>query len=608
MRSFLGCALILISAFNVLAQSPTAPPFATFALDRFRQGLFTYVRPTAITSAREGPVSASLTALYSKHLPSGANATSWMARSLPETLRLPQGRPVESLWNTHLVWALDAKGRRLRGFRPVDTTTECSSGCTPIVFHLSFSPSGGDLKLLEQPNEPLRKIDHAVFTQEDHARVAKILAKIPSSYESVSSPRDLTDAESAWPPRTWTFFEPTLVKGGAYTSYRIYQAALPLKRYLSGGDPAEELAEEERSVLIGDSLSLTSPDQGWKRVVALEKIIANSKSTPALRQTAQAFIPEILLWLVQFHGAQPRQLLRPLRADWMKQERVRLACGFYRDLLRSPEGARMLLGLFDEKHVPACPSLWVADLPGLAAVAASRPLPKGWNPALITQGLLKDASVARLQLKALDHLGDKEAFLDALATYRIRFPRSESFGDTAPGALAARLKSAEAKYREQLVARFLSAPETLPSVELSDLRGQKRALGPKGKQVLVFFGSWCEHCQALLRSWATAYPKELWPRTQLIETLSPQSSLAAAVDLCESAPLPKKVCAGIQQLPPPEQAPDFHNALGLHTVPRILLLDAQGRIRGYDYRYDDASEGSDPGRDLAWLIQEINKP
>jgi hypothetical protein len=602
--------VLLITAFStspaVSQSADEAPPFASFALERFRQGRFAYLRPINPSAESVAEVPDSLIKFYAAQLPAELKATSWQALSLPPVLHLPQSRPIGALWNTHLVWALDAKGQRLAGFRPVDTSTECSSGCTPVVFHLGFNTDATQIRLIEDPLHPLRKLNHAPFSDADRARVQGILNKVPQAYETLRSPTELTDSDGAWPPRTWTYFAPTLVEGGAYTSFRIYQAALPLKRFLSEGNARFLREEDDRRSVIGDSLRVMTASDAWKRLKELSALISDARTPSSHRASAQSFVPEILLWLVQHHAAKSSQVATFLRAPWLKNERVRLLCGFYRDLLRSPQGASLLLEVHQKKQAPSCPSAWAEHLPGLAAIAANATPPAGWDPSKVPEELRKDPELALLQLKALKQVSSPEIFVEAYAAYLLRFPKAAVWPD-AKKPSAAQLKSAEAAYRRQLATQALSPPEPLPQVEVVDLRGKTRKLDLSGKQILVFFGSWCEHCQQLLRSWATEFPKSLWPRLQLVETFATAPSLESAKQLCTSIPLPKANCEGLLRLPSPESAPEFHNALGLHNVPRLLILDRKGQIRAYDHRYDDTTLGSDPARDLDWLVQEINK-
>src|SRR5690606_25959752 len=96
-------------------------------------------------------------------------------------------------WNTHVLVARSEE-KVLGYFRPVETTTGCDSGCSPVVFHLQYTVADKSLKLIPDPQYPLQKVSHTPWASEDIEQIQKVLGSIPSWFRSLPGPTNTTQS------------------------------------------------------------------------------------------------------------------------------------------------------------------------------------------------------------------------------------------------------------------------------------------------------------------------------------------------------------------------------------------------------------------------------
>jgi len=144
----------------------------------------------------------------------------------------------------------DSAAQLLGYIREVSTTTGCNQICKPLDFTLTFTPNFEFKKLLLR--EPLTKLDHEDFSENDYAKLDAILIDNPKSFGQATNPLDLVDAVTR---ATKPAFTADVVPTAALTSFRIYQYEKQTIQHLSEGHTkfiATETPQEAPAFILPD--------------------------------------------------------------------------------------------------------------------------------------------------------------------------------------------------------------------------------------------------------------------------------------------------------------------------------------------------------------------
>ncbi len=112
---------------------------------------------------------------------------------------------------------VENKGVLLGFIREISTTTGCNSACLPIIYTSFYNEKGELLQIKSQVG--LTKIEHAAFTEEDKNKLDLILAMAPKEFDTITHPKELTDAISG---ETLKKYKHLVVPGAAYSTLRTH--------------------------------------------------------------------------------------------------------------------------------------------------------------------------------------------------------------------------------------------------------------------------------------------------------------------------------------------------------------------------------------------------
>lgn len=530
----------------------------------------------------------------------------WEVIELPPALKIGSSQPVDPYFNTHILKAFhDTKF--LAAFRPVHTTTGCRSGCTPVMFHLQLDASGKTTALIEDPDKPLRKIWHEPFTQEDKALALALAQKLPKILQELSGATDLTD-NSVFPPQTLTAYSEFTVPGAAYTSYRIYEAALKSATFLSNEFRESEISTERKTII--DALRI-SPRQATKTIERLLKVI-KVKGDVLPRRAAIHLVPKLWAWKASI-DKKPREALKLAQTIFNLSEfrgtHFREYCDARALLMDTSQGRHMLLEMNKTpKKWPSCGADATQGLLILAAVLEKvkdkdfKKISSNWDFAQTPPLFQNGPELLEAYAKAAGRAKNEEQSHRIAAELHTRFP---GFATSLPTSSAEDLKVAEDEYRTSLHRLVLKERFDFPEL-IGVQRSSKLILPLSQKQIYVFFASWCPHCRdTLMKLGQSNLPKDVASKVQLVEVFIRENSLDGT-EVCTQSNLPKTLCSDLVKVPPSVSAERSFSKMNLFSVPRVFMVDTLKRISVLDYELD-FRDGRDPLRDLRWLLDEVNK-
>lgn len=548
----------------------------------------------------------------------------WKSDKLPYEYHMPTSGPLGLYYNTDIIWAIGPDGKILSGFRPVNTTTGCNSGCTPVVFHLQFNEKGEILDLFQENDHLLRKVYHQPYTKEDLEK-AKTLAKtLPEVLQMVNEPKQVANELTVFPPQTWVAYKDLLVGQSAYTSFRIFEAANQLKAYLSQSPNQKNRIQQEiqftNNLLNGNIRSLKQLRQTFLQV---NKILEGKEFSNDAKKLILSNPSFILLNLVQLGDASDILGIKNFLSKSYYQTTHKLAvCDFYQDLLNFPKGQELLINISNNsKEWPSCEEQLDKLLPLFAATKLQKKdvvgkLGNGMNLSVIPPIVLDDPDYLLMYFKMAKILENQSLALKSLSEASIRFPKLDlkeyldSLNESEKEEFAINSKNAEKDYRLEFHRKMLQEPVYFPMINGKKGEGVQVTLPLQTKQVYVFFASWCPHCRAAVTSWINeGYGNEFWDKVQLVEVFQKTQDDSIFNEFCKVTGVTDKrpeVCKETVRLGEGPKVDEFYEKISITGVPKITILHKDGRVGIFDYKMPE-KKGQDFVRDLKWIIEELPK-
>jgi len=590
--------------------------------------------------------------IYKSALPQNISSVTFEVQKLGTQYRLPHLESAPVHFNDSIVYAV-FKNKVLRIFRPVEVSTGCDSGCTPVIFHLEFSPlpeleNTFELtKILVEKEFKLLKIYHQVLTDDEISKLLRMAQKIPSLMEHLESPSQTTNANSSFPRQTWTFAEPFSVSGGAYTSHRVLLAAKKTFEFLgssefkniSSGDQDPKGApwllahyeRRERFAALSQISNLAEANQFANQGIAT---LGSEATQNVLFTFYGQSLAHLGVWTLQ--EFQNPYILEKLESHPLFQSAYKnYFCKAIKLLLHSPSSRSYLTKKLQPKSSSAnaysCHPYTDKILLFLSQnwdEKSKLNLKKAfldsqihfdfevlahWDPEL-----LKDL------LSLIDRIDEPKLLLDLLAQWTILYPLDKSspidgllkkFHTTQ--AFSDEFLEAQRKYtlvyRNQLQRTLSFVPRNrIQKFEIvADEKKSKSNFANlmKGKRILIFFGSWCPHCQFFFKQLGKSpLQNEIFQKGLFVEIF--KNDQADLKSFCKMIEWSNEQCSALKSLNETSiVSKQFLEAHSVASVPRVMILDEQGGI-ALDHVEFQNQMGSDPFRDLLILseLADSNNP
>lgn len=281
-------------------------------------------------------------------------------------------------YNDSLYWALNEAGERVIGFRPIATRTGCDSGCNDVIFHLKIDREGKVLDIIQDEQIPLSKLYHEPFSKADIQRAIGICQLLPELLQTVSRPQLLTEEKADYVHQTHTLFKDVLVPKAAYTSYRLFEAALKTSGWVKRqqGIEQEPLAEiqqlkeltqlpddkkiEESEGAFGyrEHFSALLRTDSAKYLANINKgisILDDSKFNASVKAQVYDYLNEALFVLLNEDANQSDLLVRFFSRPEFKTSHRDYFCDLFVEARTSANGRNFILNKrLGNKSLPVC--------------------------------------------------------------------------------------------------------------------------------------------------------------------------------------------------------------------------------------------------------------
>lgn len=518
-------------------------------------------------------------------------------------------RPDRTFYNDSILWY--GNGSEKIGFRPIDTPTDCNSGCSPVVFHLVIDAFGLTLALLEEA-EPLRKKYHVPFSEVDKKKLLKLAQELPETLSIIDHPLDLTESTSK---QTWTFFEDVLIKDGAYTSFVVYNTAQKTRSFIGLKVPTNKVEEEEKKEL---TKIFEKPVNNEKELIELLEKLKTFLGKAKILKVRQVLLDNTLKAFYYLAMAEegkkdlPKLIenyLNPFAKEYISYRQSSFL-SFLKNLLKEEKGRKILLAL--EKNFKGWLGLYQGTanfLPFLAAGLEGDTAYLNKKIADIKQeDILNFASSESLFLSALAKaylkVNEKKGTLASYARYLVRFPKAKTIPDfTLPKIWEEDLASYKNKelhlYAIELTRELHSLGEKLPPISgfLPYNKDKEKKIPEVAdkKQLYIFFAPWCAHCHSLLKTLGETMPEQFWKKIQLVCSFSGDKKqldqFLDSADFKTKAPFAYSEIIMLRE--DKETNAYYSKKLNMHAVPKIILTNKEGIIVDFSFELVP-----DPEKDL----------
>jgi|GEM_PF-5047883 len=544
--------------------------------------------------------------------------SNWMAQELNYAAQMPGGKPVDRFFNTHILSAETGSGAKVY-FRPVDTTTGCNSGCTPVVFHLQLDANGKVTAIHEQNDFPLRKLNHQKFTQDDKQKLLLKAQQLPAALRYIEEPKQLTDSKSSFPPQTWSKFESMHVKSGVYTSYRVYEAAMKSYQALNPDDSKIRALNLAIEAVLKEYEKVDSVETAKTFIdIAIGELGQSKNSDPAVTKTWIIKTFNVLSQLQNNVGMDLSSYAEFLNFSEVKD--------YYRgpfcDLFLAATGektSRFAATVYENLNsYPQCDSaitkltvltayLNLGQDKKAAAVRRSldfkkRPVFVLANPSYL-EFFASQAITAGFQAEG-------EMFYAELYARYPKYPKPDNLPPI-ERLLGKALQDYIKEYERSFLEPFRKSPVVLAHKGLNHEEEFSYPLPIKSDKanLVVFFATWCPHCKHKIESWVKAnYSQDFWSRIQLVEVF-PKEGRTSLKDFCEetgmSAGAQAAKCEGALRLGRHSEHNAFLDALEVTGIPSIAVFDGKGNLVTRTLELP-SSEHADLERDVMKILELVD--
>lgn len=502
-------------------------------------------------------------------------------------------------YNKHIFW--DKKsGYRIR---PIYTFAGCSSKCSDIVFHLVFNKRLKFLKILQEDSIPLTKIHHKKLSPKDIHALVKALNNIPNLIKNTISPDQLTENNLAYPPHTWSFFRPYVIKGGAYTSFRVLQAGLSTVNAIKNLPSVNKQAAAQeivRNLLYNNDLK--DLHLHFKRY--RQQLYSNNEDS-SVKMLLGRWLPYVASWILE-NNSVPKSVQRNIEAlfnhPFYASSYVNDFCRFLTRLSpRSKSANKFLRNLHHYKRDSKChsPKLWIREMLAAHTLKDTKWINKLLkNPIKdeieknligIHPQLLRDITIVYKSLKMIPSAHKVESYL----SYQYpKFPYKKIKIDKK---LKAEIKlSIKRNLHNQISSE---TPKVFPKLKILN---SSNTLPVFNKQIYIFVSPYCPYCQKTVAA------------IQNSKLSTDNKNKIVFIDVTGSKDTNKsckllglKRCSKLKSIDLGESS--NLSKLGLFSVPKLVVTDSYGKIRINDLDIHlDTIEYRDFNRELNIIFDKIN--
>ena len=387
---------------------------------------------------------------------------------------------------------LDAKGTiigHLRDFMgPVTSEENCA--CNPLSLTLTYNTDYRLRNIISVA--PLQKYGHEALTEEEHQQMVDI-AKNPSpELSALQAPQDMIDGSTG---ATSATYKGKVVDKAGYSSWRISRLAVETAQILQGA-PIQRDADRLQKMLQG---AQNPSDQRAKIIAFLPTAESDYLKQRAIFILAELYLQGLMTG-EKTDGKTEETILNAGLGEVQEAELLINLCLAFVEQKVAPTFVSSCIKKLENNAQKSMFESQIALLKGLELVGQDKgkeaipylekglssgsPAPELRQKMATVYTELKESKKACVQLEGIYAEAPLWPNLDDMLA---------SCGDT--NKIKARL---DKKRKADLIASAIPAPKRASTMMLLDESSQKKAIDfSKGnkKRVVVFFATWCPHCQ-----------------------------------------------------------------------------------------------------------------
>lgn len=555
--------------------------------------------------------------LYNKNL--DYQADSFEIELIKDHSIIPKAAgPLEDNFNTSIIWAKDKNSKIIAGFRAINTTTGCQSGCTPVIFHLMFDYKGNPLRVIEDENYPLRKINHETFTSDDLQKINDIVIKLPTVLSLIKSPKELTNNHSSFPPQTWTYFKETVITGAAYTTFIVYSQAMATKLYLQKSSENIEWKKNRQKFIQSIQGSRSCQENSSQCLAILAKYFSDDVS---LAPTDRKEIVDFFLFLIETHFTkQPAislSFLKEVIAILNQHEFIfRNNINFFIELLKvisvSSNGEDALdiilnkLNLADElpknikRYLPIIAQIHGSSKINISTLSAD--FPNFIEFCLFNPEILNKIALYLISIDEIDFA------MQTISTISIYYPgykfdqKINDFLDKNPKSYISIFNLNKDNFVNKMLRDFSIEGLPFPIGLCIDKTNQTKTAIPlqnSNKRIYIFFAAWCGHCKDLVKTLLEKASPRFLEKIQLVEVFNQQADMLD--DFIQYTRLLNHKLSVLSLLPDNQE---FYKKMSLYAVPKIIFVNQNNEIINFNFDLNSRDPGFE--RNISWLLESLN--
>lgn len=507
--------------------------------------------------------------------------------------------------NNTYVEVSDATGKRLGYLRdfvgPVSTKETCA--CDPINVTLVFDADGHFTTLLSP--QPLTKKDHVEFTKAETERLIELLKDPPAALLEVREVEDLVDATSG---ATKPEYKPMVIEWAALETQRLIYLVMDTTLIIAGAP----LADDQKQLA-----AVLAKPEGIERARELAGLL-DRLTSDAIAQRAYVMMSRDYLAAITknntLDAAVDAKILDNAMADRVgpgMQAEVCYRLAEQKAALSVAERCAESLARYqDAAPIVALIQGTVAFYRGDFATASKALEAASWRFDVQADPMMH----ARLAAAYVGLGQNDKGCTKALLVRRAHPLMPENKGTLdlcakAEKGFAAKIAAADKEDRE-LFMGLKQDGAVIPTIDVDDAKLQplKLAAGEPGKvTVMMFFATWCPHCQAELPK-VSAFAEKVAKDAALknkVRVLGVRTAIERESETYEAFSQRFKI--GFPVYTDTAMSTSYQKVVqdaGLKGgFPTLIVTDEKGKLR-YEM---PAGEFRDTEKELEWAVKSLTK-
>jgi len=531
-------------------------------------------------------------------------------RAFPEAKRFVVHRvaasavPVEDRGNENYVEVRDEQGALLGYLRdfsgPISASPSCP--CHPLSLTLAFDESLHLETIISEA--PLEKLGHAPMTEAEMRRLVEIVRDPPAALMKAPRPEDVVDTATG---ATRTEYKEMVVRQAAFTTRRVAGLVQDTARLIGGGPLARD-RKALSDLLAGDRDPRSLPSR-------LAAFLPQAESPEVVSQAYDMMAFYYADALRRGAGRRPDVEARLLEAEAQRPGDLAKACHQLAHRAVDLDFVQECIRRLTPRAASIDAAAW-ALLTGTEAFESGRSA-DAVTPLRAAADVVPPSADPALHLRliqALSAAGNKEdgcARAKALFRDEPRFPGAETWLSICREPVDTLADALREERRQAILAAQRPEGSVLPKLSLFDDQDKAVELdaAKEGRaHVLIFFASWCPHCQE-------AFPqfRELADAVRADPVLAERVNVLGIRTYTERdvEPWASFTRRFLPNFTVWRDGPDggslrkVATAFGFSTgIPRLIVVDARGMVRFVI----EAGSHRDLSRELLWAAEAVGRP